>query len=438
MTALKDGLVNENRHRGPSRIRSLLFLVIYFVRYGCLAITIAVIVGCEIVAMAQRNMQWRGDLIWTIDWLPVSFIVIAPVSAGFAAVDTARSAVGLGHLFYNHANRTPAAAVFFSHSASITCAHLFCMIAALTASQPPVWDSWAPLAILVQVLMLCFFVSLGTLIGRFARPVSAGLFGAVVSLLLMYLGGTEGGHFSVFAIGGATLPRIGYEYDPHYLLCQAVILSLCVVAFMVPRPKVRSSGYSIGLRDSMTVITIVMVITAAIVVSPNRRLVSDQHAEPTLCGDTASIPACFYPQHRRIALEFTDKLSTLVKAARENGYSSILPNAVFEASRTRLPQVYDSSVGAFYIMPANLQGVEVSFWQIASGIIQPLQCDQLQSDEPPSDRYWQDLGSLTATWVALIDPVQAEESGYPSNMPPAHAATIMQQFRECTYPFSDG
>lgn len=416
-----------------SRLRGAAFPVRYFLRYGYVGIATAVLLACETAAMLQRGMQWRGDIVWTIDWVPVSFIIVGPVVAGLAALDTAGSATGAGHMFRNPVHRTPAAAVVASYVVVLSLAHFVFVAAALVVSAPPVFDPGAPVAVLVQILMLVFFVCVGACVGRFTGPVMAGFIGAISALVLVYITSSPGKHLMLLEFGGATVPRVGYAYDAQYLGWQCLALLLASAALLVLRPLEGRRRNQITVLDGSVAVVLVACVLLILSTVRGDRLKSIDVA-PTDCGAAATIPTCFYPQHDRVAKAFTEQFWILATAAQDNGYADILPKAVVEASRTRLPQEQDPDVAAFYVTAEHLQGDTPSLWEIASGIVQPLQCKQLQGEKPPSERYDQDLGTLIATWVSLADPEEAADLGYPTDMTPAAAATLIRQFRECTYP----
>jgi hypothetical protein len=211
------------------------------------------------------------------------------------------------------------------------------------------------------------------------------------------------------------------------------MLGLCCIALLLPRPVDGQLLRNVTRRDGLIAggaVALAVVISFAV---PTDRLRSVD-VEPSYCGAAQAIPTCFYPQHERVAEPFQDRFWILVSAARENGYDDLLPDRMIEASRTHLPQSEDPKVGAFYVQPDHLQGVAPSLWEIASGIVQPIHCPQVQGEEAPAEQYWDDLNALTATWVELAEPGISEEMGYfgePLN--PDEASVMVNGFRTCTY-----
>lgn len=420
--------------RGPRRARGgLTFLVRYFLRYGVLAWALAIQLGVEVAVLFQRGGQWRGDLLWTLDWVPVALVVVGPVAAGLAAIDTARLSVGAAHLERGRVSRAPTTGLALAYATCIGAVHLVVVTGALVASQPPVGDPFAPLAVLVQLLILAFFVALGTAVGRFVGPVLAGLAAAGAAFVAVYLASSPGDQVALLAYGGATVPRIGYAYAPGFLVAQAVMLALACLALLVVRPVEGRRVRRVSRRDGWVAGALVVAVGVISFAAPSERL-RPIDATATFCGAVQAIGTCFYPQHERVAEPFKNQFWVLVSAARENGYDALLPRQVVEASMTGIPQDDDPSVAAFYVQPDHLQGTEPSLWEIASGIVQPIHCPQVQGDDPPSDLYWEDLNALTATWVDLAEPGTGEAMGYFGEpLDPQEAATLVDEFRTCTY-----
>lgn len=420
--------------RPPRRWSALPFPLTYVGRYGLVAVAAAIAATVDITAMTQRGMQWRGDLIWTIDWLAVSFIVMAPVVAGLSAVDTSRLSTGAAHMVRNRVTRTPAFAVFLTYAVLIIAVHVTVLVGALLLSAPTGWGTGWPLAVLCQLLMIACFSALGTLIGRWVRPVVAGALGALAAFALMYVATAPSDGMSPFDFGAATVPRIGFAYDAGHLTWQAACLALITVALLVPRLLEGSGLRRIVPRDAVVVLLLLAVVGAVMVGVRTPRL-ERVDARPTLCGAVGEITTCFYPQHERVERPFQDRLYALATAAQDKGYAAVVPREVHEARNGRLPQAVDPRVAAFYIMPDHLSGTLPTTWEVASGILQPTHCPQVQGEMPPSETYWKDLEAVTATWVALVDPAEAELHAPPQTpLTPQRAAELADQFRSCTYP----
>ncbi|WP_142157215.1 hypothetical protein [Cellulomonas sp. SLBN-39] len=408
-------------------------VVQYFARNGLVMWAALATIAAEISVALQRGMQWRGDLVWTVDWVPVAFIIVGPVVAGLAAIDTALTVQGGSHLFKRPVTRTPAFAVTLAYAAVIGTAHLVVVAGVLVVSAPPVGDPGVVLAIMVQLAMLTLFAAIGTTLGRFVGVVMAGALGALSVFALLFFASAPGDGLALLEFGGATLPRIGYAYSPTYLGAQLLLLLITTAALLLPRPvdpmhKPRPSRSEVAVAGAALV-----AVAAGSVLVPGERLVPVE-TSPSLCGAVQTVPTCFYPQHERVMTGFQEQFWVLVSVARENGYGDLVPRRLVEASRTELPQEARDGTAAVYVMPEHLQGQEPSLWEIASGIVQPVHCAQVKGDLPPSERYWEDLQALVVTWVSLADPGVVEDVAFEGDiLSPEQASVMAQEFAQCTY-----
>jgi hypothetical protein len=250
----------------------------------------------------------------------------------------------------------------------------------------------------------------------------------------MYVASAPANHLVLLEFGGATIPRVGYAYSGAFLGWQALALLLAVAALLVLRPLDATRDRRIAVRDAVTAAVLAAgVVVISLTVQSDRLEPVD--AAPIWCGAAQSVPTCFYPQHERVASAFTEQFWVLVDVARNSGYDVLVPERVEEASRTRLPQEDDPDVAPFYVMPDHLQGQQPVLSEIARGIVEPLHCRQVRGELPPSERYWNDLDALVGTWLGLVDPALAADSGYLGPpLPPERAAELVEEFRTCTYP----
>ncbi|AEI11112.1 hypothetical protein [Cellulomonas gilvus] len=406
----------------------------YVLRYGLVLWAVLATVGAELAVAAQRGMQWRGDLVWTIDWLPVAFIIVGPVVSGLAAVDTCRLAEGAEHTTRSRLARSPSTAVAATYAGLVGAAHLGVLAAMLIVSAPPVGDPFAFLAVGVQLAILAVFAILGTAIGRFAGPLVGGATAALTALAAVFVASSPTGHIVLLEVGGATIPRVGYRYDGSHLALQLLALVLCAVALVAPRPREGRRIRAVSRRDAALALAAVIALGAICAVPTSKRL-SETDAMPDSCALTEGVETCFYAQHQRVAAEFREKLAPIITATREQGFGELLPARAAEASRTLLPQAADPSVAPLYVMPEHLQGVRPTTSEIISGMVSPVHCAQVQQDEPPSEQYWRDLDALTVTWVELVEPDYGASVGYVgARLDADDASEILEGFRTCTYP----
>lgn len=422
---------DENRETThvAARAPSLTSTVRYVLTHGWVWLCLVAVLGCYVAVMLSRGAPWRGDLIWTIDWLPIAFILAGPLIAGFVAVDTGRLAVGVRNLPLPR-GRTFDLAVAMTYALSLVAIHVLFSVGTLIVSRPAVIDWGAPIAVLVQLAMVVLFVALGSLVGRFAPVVLGGLAAALAALAAVYLFSAPRSPVSLLYAGAATTPRIGYDYNVTWLLVQLAALAAVVLATWWIR-----AGRS---RTRVVVTTLVATSVAlgtgaAVAAVPGERLEANG-ARPDACGALADIPWCFYPQHERVMGFYADNLMMLFQAAQTHGYDDLVPERVLEADQRTWPS--DATTAAFYVSPEALAGQRPELWETALQLVEPVHCPQLAGDLPPAEQYWKDLEALTATWVGLVDPELPDHNGYfGEHLAPDQAQQLWSEFRTCTYSF---
>lgn len=378
--------------------------------------------------LVLRGMPWRGDLVWTLDWVPVTDLIVAPVLGGLVAIDVARTQ-GSGDVLPQRVWRSPAVALACLYAAVAAGAHLVVVALAVGISRPRVWYATWPLVVVVQLLALLLFVAIGLAVGRVLGVVVAGVAGAGASAAAVLLFSTPGATFAPLYQGVATVPRIGWEWSWQSLVAQAVVLLALILACGVIRPA--ASRRMTAVVGSVAAVCVGAAV-AVTLGSPAERWVPDG-AEPTFCGGVLTTPVCFFPQHGRVAYPYQEAMAALFEAAQAHGYDELVPGRVEEASRTYWPSGRD--VAPLVVTTETLDGSPPSLWEVALGMVQPLHCERLAAAEPPGDRYWEDVHALVGTWVHLADAEEAERNGFVGpELDPGAATALITQLRECSHP----
>lgn len=399
--------------------------------YGWLWLCLLAVIATYSAVMYSRGAPWRGDIIWTIDFLPIGLILAGPLISGFVAVDTTRLAVGMRELPLPR-GRTWDMAVAMTYAATLAVAQLVFSIATLLISRPGTFDRGASLAIAVQVAITIVFVGLGSLIGRFAPPVLGGLGASLAAMIVVYLFTLPTPPGNLLYAGAATTPRIGYDYSLRWLSVQLVALLGVALASWIVRPGPRRSRVHLAATSVIATALTVGAFTA-VASTPGERLQPNDDP-PSSCGTLAGTPWCYYPQHERVIDLYSDSMVALFEAANAQGYDGLVPAYVAEANQTQWPS--DATTAVFYVTPEVLGGERPSLWGITTRLIEPVHCPQLGGEQPPGETYWNDLDALVATWVGLVEPEAPELSGYPTQqLDPTSAEHLIGQFRSCTYPF---
>ncbi len=360
------------------------------------------VVGLEVVNLLQRGRPWRGELVWTVDWMGIVLFAAGPLLAGLAAVDAARitrrealPVVGSAAQPW----RAYVEAILWT-AGPATLAHLVAFGTAIAMGLPGVLSSsvgWSAtaVALLAQILQFWWYTIFGSVVGRFLSPVGAGLTAAVGGLAVFYVLGF-GDRFDPFAVGGSTVSRLGLTWNVVYLGLQ--VLVLCVTA-VVMAVSIRGTRRRRPVVDVTAGLGVVLVVGVASLVGPQQRTVAMEPTPPGQClwGEPV---VCVYAEHERIADAVYASVYEALDAARNNGYRSLVPELVHEVSRTYVPP---RSEIAGVATDQLLQGDEWDTFDLLWDLSTPWHCPQIRGEQPPDDAYFQSMEALVFTWLTLLD-----------------------------------
>jgi hypothetical protein len=172
---------------------------------------LAVLVAADLAFLFSRNAQWRGEWLWTIDWVAGGIYLVGPLAAGLVAWNVrfqdrlladAGALPGFGRRTTWTVLGSASAAILLAHLATV----LLAGVVTLTASGgPPPPATWHVVA---QFLVLMGYCAVGFLAGTLLRhPLTPPATVAVlfVALILMRQGPLAG----VVDFGGATASLAG-------------------------------------------------------------------------------------------------------------------------------------------------------------------------------------------------------------------------------------
>lgn len=418
-------------NRTSGRTPGLVATVGYVARHGWMLFCLIGVLATYIAVMLNRGAPWRGDIIWTVDWITIGFVLSGPLIAGCVAVDTARFSVGVRDLPLRRW-RNYDSAVAIAYGLALASLHMLFVVAIIVISAPPRLDPATALAVLAQVMIVFFFVAVGVLVGRFAPLVLGGIGAALAALVSVYMFTAPRSDTGLLYSGAATVPRIGYAYSVLWLSVQIIVVAIVIVAMWIVRPGWGRSRTRLAL---LTMVALVLTFGALRLFAavPGERLDATD-AKPDACAALAGVPYCYYREHDRVIYGYASLMLALFEASEAKGYGGLVPDRVEEAGQTTWPS--GAHVGVFYVTPEVLGGEEPTLWEVTLNLVQPVHCKQLQGDLPPSQQYWDDLFALTATWVMLVDPQAGESVGYfDEPLSPDVAQRIMTEFRTCSYAF---
>lgn len=352
------------------------------------------------------GMPWRGEGMWTVDWLSGILWLIGPIAAALTSMDSARlTRAGSIHLVLTAPGRQRA----------LTWSALWCavpligvqLLAVITGlvlggvTRPSA--GWGPvlLAVSIHAMILLWCVAVGSAIGRLLPPILAGLSAGATALVAFYVIGDEGtgfaGRFALLETGVGSAPRIGYGYNPEYLGAQVLVLALAAGALLFVGIRERSGRVVPTRWGALQAVAVAVVVAASSSLLPGNRYV-DNPFPPDQCSGTVP-EICTYAEHGRIRDDLVSKVEYLSRTAVAAGYSELVPLAVHEESRTYRPETY--SVRGFLMPFEVLEGQALELLDVVYELVEPTHCDALRADIAPADEFWVDMRALIFTWLDL-------------------------------------
>jgi len=392
----------------------------------------------ETANLLQRGAPWRGEGMWTVEWLSIVLFLLGPVVCGASALDAARlSRPGNIHLSASG----PSSSRVYLRAAGwcvlpAVAVHLLALVAALLVGRvtgPSAgWSAVAGQAV-VQALVILWFSSVGSALGRLATPVVAGLVGAATGFVLFYVLGDGGGlqHFSLLALGSATVSRLGLAYNNEFVLAQGLLLVGTSALLLTLATRGVGSARLPAWRGVMALVLTVVAIATAPFMLPSTRIEA-RPVPPTLCTDHP-LRICFFPEHERFAEDSRRSIAELVSAARSAGYTDLVPDSVMESSRT-----FDGggSRVATFTLPLNATepgGPTISDW--AYELTTPTYCPQLRSRSGPPDAFYRQKQLLEVTWLHLVG-VRSQLFDFVKDLrilTPTEASAVAERLRACDF-----
>ncbi|WP_327344311.1 hypothetical protein [Streptomyces europaeiscabiei] len=388
----------------------------------------------ETMNLLQRGMPWRGEALWTVDWFAIALFIVGPLLAGAAAVDAANlSRVGNIHLVLATAQpHRPYLRAAAWCAIPVLVVHVLTMAAGLAVGGlygDPQWLGLAGAA-LVQCLAICWYVAIGSAVGRLAGPLVAGAVAAVGSFTLIYLfAESDAEGFAPLALGGATVSRLGLEYSPAYLLAQVAVFVLTGAAFLLLPVRLRSGRKVLTTAGAVAVALTAVLFVGGRYALPETRLVARPVAPAACVGSAPEV--CLYPEHQRLHDQILQHVRILSEGARSKGYDALVPGRIEELSRTYSVSNPDI-VGLEMPSDAYATG-RVSVEEVASSMVRPLHCSEFYDEAGPQEAYWAREFSLLYTLLSAAG-VRLDTAEFPVEpriLTPEQVEDIMDDYAVC-------
>lgn len=369
------------------------------------------VVGLEVANLIQRGAPWRGEFLWTAEWMAIALFITGPAIAGVSAVDASRIS-RKGAMPVVAVAQRPHAPYLFAiawAAAPASVVHLLAFVGALTIGGAfPQGAPEAALVILgfvIQLAAIWWYTALGSAIGRFVSPVAAGISATVVALAAFYTF-SWGPGFRFLDFGAATVSRLGVSLRWQYLLLQGAVMILSSILLLRLAPPTSEGRHEFSWRQAVLLLSLPVLLVGTHVFGPDHRTQVSASIAPNNCYFVEP-HVCLYTSHLRIADHTVGSIAEVAEAARRGGYAALVPTAVHEQSWSYRPP--DAETRGLPVPTAVLAGSEWDLLQLIQLLLVPSHCPQVFGDHPPPDRYFSELEALTFTWVRLVENPRSQE-----------------------------
>jgi hypothetical protein len=275
---------------------------------------------------------------------------------------------------------------------------------------------------------------LGSQIGRYFKPVLAGLLAVLVSLLLYnWAESLSSGkpRFLPFGDTGASIQQIGSVFNLSHLLVGLAFLAVTGVLLLVA--PVRNEAAKLRLTPLGAVFgVVVLAIVAVMPRFPITRFMSWDPANPQAdrCIN-GTVRYCYFHEHERWAKPIIKSLDDMLAKATAAGFGDVLPKTINETANSEEDYIYDPQ--NVYIYGIDRDGLEYGPKWFLDMIYYPYSCPQTSSLTGPSDQFWEDKRAITDT-IALaggIDEVDLSIALDFQPLTPSEIQTILQRWTKC-------
>ena len=377
---------------------------------------VLILIGLETANLLQLGSPWRGEFLWTTEWLAIALFIAGPLVAGLAAVDSSRIAREGALPIAATVRRSRGPFVFAAAAIALPASlvHLMVWIIALTVGRAVVSETVVSvMALLIQVLAIWWYAFLGSVVGRHLSPVAAGVTGTLVALGAFY-SFSSGSGFLFLSVGGATVSRLGITLSWAYLLLQVAVLGVTLALLLAIPTRAFQRRWEIDTSVVIAVALFVLVIAGTRILGPAERELLSSPRPPSDCYFIEPT-VCIHGEHRRVADSTVQEIDVLSQAAIAAGYESLVPAVVHEMTWSYRPS--SSEVQGLQISSSVLAGGRWDQLFLANTLLTPAHCTQIFGVTAPGESYFTSLEALTLTWISLVEnPVSDELEDVPPDL----------------------
>ncbi|MCP4084623.1 MAG: hypothetical protein GY745_06175 [Actinomycetia bacterium] len=362
------------------------------------------VAALEVANLLQRGRPWRGDDIWTTEWLAIVLFIAGPLIAGAAAIDASRMAQR-DSVYLVAVSARPRTAFLRSAcwtAGPVALIHSLTFVVAMYLGGtllPTASVHHLLLGFGAQLAAIFWYAAIGSALGRFVPPLLAGLLAAVVALGLFYRFSTGDG-FLLLDFGASTNPRLGTLWNEQYLMLQIAALVGTALVLVTIRVYPDRNRNLIRWQGAIAITAVLAITVLVSSTGPAQRTVIAAPSEPDYCiwGEPRM---CFFGEHERMIAPTEMAIIELVNAAMASGYESLVPAVIHEEAWHYA--VDSKEIQGLWMADPLYRGEPWDKLNLIQELISPGHCPQMTSSPGPNEEFWDTYDAVMLTWGSLVD-----------------------------------
>lgn len=354
-------------------------------------VSIVLLLAVSAAVLFARDLPWRGEWMWTLDWAAGTTILTGPLTAGLAAYQSARWRTLTAELLLPTSRRRLAAC--FAPPATVLATSIAAYVVgtltllAITVVYHPT-DTFVPVLWLVGVAKVATCAAAGWLLGSRLRGYIAAAV-AVAACYIVTLLASGNRTLAFWLVGGATGPPSGKVVDVRYtagaVLLFAALAEGMAAALLVQAASTRRSAHVMG---GLSIAVMLLGLSLDSVPGSTYDRV-DQHPRRDCRG--APVTVCLLAGNTSQLDSWSDLMNQAAGSLQGLGldfptrYQQPAPGAVHRAD-----------VGVVFFDPGTINIRPPSHLYVAETLATPTTCPAYASEQPPSQ------GLNAREWLAQL------------------------------------
>lgn len=356
--------------------------------------------GLGIYNYFDRGMPWRGEALWSAEWIGAPILIWGPLVAAASAVDggnlrrTDRQDLMRS---IDVRRRLPGLTVAATGLPALFVLVVLAIpygVAVVWTGDQDYWQFGFQLATQAFILTALSAVGLaiGVLAGNRAGPAVA------LGLGVAILWGSSSGRFSPFDVGASSGSLLGVAVPSKYLALQILLLIACTASMIVIAVWRFEERSRIRIGIALVLLTAGYLTVPAI--GPDRYESQRATEMPQDCLTASSPRICVYAQHGRFLDPLVRQVLPVYAAAQQAGVAHFLPKEVIES----LPGETTTTVGSARWLPDPqvFASGQIRQQDVIRQVVLPRWCPALYGTTPPSRDFWSNVSTAERALSTIV------------------------------------